>query len=159
MAVFRDDEHILRFIHNIDEFSNFNINKQEEGKQYQEDSQPINPISRGFTKLENIFDRQDGKKNNINQMKPGDYIEINIGLETNPKIIKIGKGTSEKERNALINLVKEYRDLFAFTYDELKGYREDVFQHTIPLKPEMQNVKPFRQKLRKINPKLAPIVK
>ena len=92
-------------------------------------------------------------------MKPGDYIEINTRSETNSKIIKIGKGTSEKERNALINLVKEYRDVFAFTYDELKAYREDVFQHTIPLKPEMQNVKPFRQKLRKINPKLAPIVK
>ena len=42
-------------------------------------------------------------------------------------MIKIGKGTSEKERNDLINLVKEYRDVFAFTYDELKAYREDVF--------------------------------
>ena len=49
-------------------------------------------------------------------------------------MIKIGKGTSEKERNNLVNLVKEYRDLFALTYDELKAYREDVFQHTIPLK-------------------------
>ena len=68
-------------------------------------------------------------------MKPGEYIEINIRMETEPKIIKIGKGTSEKERNNLINLVKEYRDVFAFTYDELKAYREDVFQHTIPLKP------------------------
>ena len=60
-------------------------------------------------------------------MKPGEYIEINIGTETKPRIIKIGKGTSEKERNNLINLVKEYRDVFAFTYDELKAYREDVF--------------------------------
>ena len=67
-------------------------------------------------------------------MKPGDYIEINIRMKTKPKNIKIGKGTSEKERNNLINLVKEYRDVFAFTYDELKAYREDVFQHTIPLK-------------------------
>ena len=49
--------------------------------------------------------------------------------------------------------------MFAFTYDELKAYREDVFQHTIPLKPECQKDKPFRQKLRQINPKLAPIVK
>ena len=82
-------------------------------------------------------------------MKPGDYIEINIGTETELKIIKIGKGTSEKERNSLINLVKEYRDVFSFTYDELKAYREDVFQHTIPLKPECQKVNPFRQNLGK----------
>ena len=89
-------------------------------------------------------------------MKPGDYIEINIGSDKNPKLIKIGKGTSEKERNDLINLVKEYRDVFAFSYDELKAYREDVFQHTIPLKQEVREVKPFRQKLRQVNPKLAP---
>ena len=37
-------------------------------------------------------------------MKPGDYIEINIGSYKNPKLIKIGKGTYEKERNDLINL-------------------------------------------------------
>ena len=92
-------------------------------------------------------------------MKPGDYIEVNIGTDQNPKLIKIGKGTSQKERNELINLVKEYRDVFAFTYDELKAYREDVFQHTIPLKPELKEIKPFRQRLRQINPKIAPIVK
>ena len=69
------------------------------------------------------------------------------------------KGTSEKERNDLVNLVKEYKDVFAFTYDELKDYREDVFQHTIPLKQEIKEVKHFRQKLRQINPNIAPIVK
>jgi hypothetical protein len=88
-------------------------------------------------------------------IKPGDYIEINIGTTEDPKMIKIGKGTSEKERKELINLVHEYRDVFAFTYDELKAYREDVIQHTIPLK---EDTKPFRQKLRQINPKLAPLV-
>ena len=74
-------------------------------------------------------------------------------------MIKNGKCTSEKERNDLVNLVKEYRDVFAFTYDELKSYREDVFQHTIPLKQDIKEVIPFRQKLRQINPKLAPIIK
>ena len=30
--VFKDDEQILRFIHNVDEFSNFRVNDQEENK-------------------------------------------------------------------------------------------------------------------------------
>ena len=85
-------------------------------------------------------------------------MEINIGTDKDPKLIKIGKGTSEKERNNLINLIKEYRDVLAFSYDELKSYREDVFQHTIPLTEEAKEIKPFRQKLRQINPTLAPIV-
>ena len=84
-------------------------------------------------------------------------MEINIGTNKDPKLIKIGKGTSEKERNSLSNLIKEYRVL-AFSYDELKAYWEDVFQHTIPLTEEAKEVKPFRQKLRRINPKLVPIV-
>ena len=87
-----------------------------------------------------------------------DYTKINIGTDKDPKLIKIGKGTSEKERNSLTNLIKKYRDLLAFSYNELKSYREDVFQHTIPLTEEAKEVKPFRQNLRRINPKLGPIV-
>ena len=49
--------------------------------------------------------------------------------------------------------------MFAFTYNELKAYREDVFQHTKPLKQEMKEVNPFQQKLRQKNPKLACILK
>jgi hypothetical protein len=56
-------------------------------------------------------------------VKLGSYIEINIGTEEVPRFIKIGKGTSETERKELISLVQEYRDVFAFTYDELKAYK------------------------------------
>ena len=56
-------------------------------------------------------------------------MEINIGTDKEPKLIKIGKGTSEKERNNLINLIKEYRDVLTFSYDELKSYQENLFQH------------------------------
>ena len=70
-------------------------------------------------------------------------------------MVKIGKKTPKEEREQIINFLREYRDVLAFTYDELKVYREDVIQHTIPLKEE---AKPFRQKLRKINPKLDPLV-
>ena len=70
-------------------------------------------------------------------------MEINIGTNKDPMLIKIGKGTSKKERNNLINLIKEYRDVLAFSYDELKAYRKDVFQHTIPLTEEAKGVKPF----------------
>ena len=83
-------------------------------------------------------------------------MEINIGIDKDPKLIKIGKGTSEKEMNELINLVKEYRDVFYFNYDEIKSYQKDVFQHTIPLKQEIKEVKTFHQKLRQTNPNLAP---
>ena len=87
--VFKDDEQILKFINSIDEFSNFKANEQEQGKECQKEGKQFdNPMPRGFVALENIFDRQDRRKNNINQMKPGDYIEVNIGSENEPKMIK-----------------------------------------------------------------------
>jgi hypothetical protein len=70
-------------------------------------------------------------------------------------MVKVGKITPIEERNEIIKLLKEYRDVLAFTYDELKVYREDVIQHVIPLKGDTN---PFRQKLRQINPKLDPLV-
>ena len=70
-------------------------------------------------------------------------MEINIGTDKDPKLLKIGKGTSKKERNNLINLIKEYRYVLSFSYDEIKSYQEYVFQHTIPLTKEAKEVKPF----------------
>ena len=58
----------------------------------------------------------------------------------------------EKERNEILDLIREFKDTFAWNYDELKAYRGDVIQHAIPL---TEGAKPFRQKLRHINPKLA----
>jgi ribonuclease HI len=135
--VFREDEQILRFIHNVQEFSGFNVSYKEEGKYYIEEENPIkNLVPRGITTLENIFDKHDMHKKKKEVIKPSSYIEINIGTEEVPRFIKIEKGTSKKERKELISLVQEYRDVFAFTYDELKAYKEDVFQHTIPLKED-----------------------
>ena len=114
----------------------------------------MNRIQKNVVEWESTFDRQDRYKKK-ETIKLEDFIEINIGTDKEPRNIKIGKCTSKKERKDLTELVKEYRDIFAFTYDELKAYRDDVFQHKIPLRPE---AKPFRQKLRRINPKLAPMV-
>jgi hypothetical protein len=53
-------------------------------------------------------------------------LEVNIGSDIEPRMVKVGKSTPIEERNEIINLLKEYRDVLAFTYDELKVYREDV---------------------------------
>lgn len=61
--------------------------------------------------LEQHFDRHDATKlREENKMDPGEYLVINIGTPANPKIVKIGKGTSVEERKKLTNLLPEYRD-------------------------------------------------
>ena len=46
--------------------------------------------------------------------------------------------------------------MLAWEYKDLKSYDTSVIQHKIPLK---ENQKPFKQKLRRINPLLLPLVK
>ena len=54
-----------------------------------------------------------------------------------------------------VDLFKEFQDVFAWSYEDLKSYETTVISHTIPLKP---NQKPFKQKLRRINPALLPLI-
>ena len=64
-------------------------------------------------------------------------------------MVKILKSISAEQRNRYIKLWKEYVDVFAWSYEDLKTYDTNIIQHKVPLKP---NVKPFRQKLRRIIP-------
>ena len=51
--------------------------------------------------------------------------------------------------------MKEFVDIFCWSYEDLRTYDTNIIQHKVPLKP---NVKPFRQKLRRINPSLFPVI-
>ena len=69
--------------------------------------------------------------------------------------MKISKALTTEQRNSYIKFLKEYVDVFSWSYEDLKTYDTSIIQHKVPLKP---NVKPFRQKLRRINPALFPII-
>ena len=51
--------------------------------------------------------------------------------------------------------MKEFKDIFACSYEDLNFFDTEVIQHNIPLK---EGVKPFQQKLRQINPMLYPVI-
>jgi hypothetical protein len=52
-----------------------------------------------------------------------DCIEKNIGSVESPKLIRIGKNTSADERKEIENLIREHRDVVAWTYGDLKVYK------------------------------------
>jgi hypothetical protein len=62
---------------------------------------------------------------------------------------------SREQRAEYAELLKEFADVFSWTYEDLRTYDTSVIEHKIPLKEE---AKPFRQKLRQINPMLLPIM-
>jgi hypothetical protein len=113
------------------------------------------PLPKGIVLLERLFDRNDMYKGKSSSKIDDEVIEFNIGTKKTPKMIKFGKGTTPDEREKLIALIREFKDVFAWSYEDPKAYREDVIQHTIPLK---EVTKPFRQKLGQMNQKFAPQV-
>jgi hypothetical protein len=69
--------------------------------------------------------------------------------------VNLGKMISKEERKAYLKLFRQYQDVFAWSYKDLKMYDTCIIQHTIPLKPE---IKPFQQKLWKYHPSLEPLM-
>ena len=51
--------------------------------------------------------------------------------------------------------MKEFSNVFAWNCDDFKVYDTNIIHHTIPIK---EDEKPFRQKLRRINPLLLPLI-
>jgi hypothetical protein len=108
--------------------------------------------------LENLFDPRERFKGSTNT-KIGSlcpiYETINIGTPKTPKNTNLGKTVSKEERKAYLKLFREYQDVFAWSYRELKTYDTRIILHTIPLK---SGVKPFQQKLMKYHPSLEPVM-
>ena len=46
-------------------------------------------------------------------------------------------------------MLREYSDIFAWSYQDMSGLSTDIVVHRVPLKPECN---PVRQKLRKMKP-------
>ena len=81
-------------------------------------------------------------------------MDYNIGTLEHPRMVKISKALTTEQRNRYIKLLKEYVDVFSWSYEYLKTSNIGIIQHKVPLK---LNVKPFRQKLR-INPALFLVI-
>jgi len=124
-----------------------------------EDSEIINLkdnfMPKGLTPLEDLFHLNDVPRKLKMEPLKSDKEECNIGSDEDPKLIKLSKSLPPNEKVKYIELLKEFQDVFAWSYEDLKSYDTNIIQHTIPLK---ENQKPFRQKLRRINPILFPSI-
>ena len=114
-----------------------------------------NYIPKGIITLEKLFDQNDVAKDPKVQLARNDIEDQNIGTEDSPIIVKLSRNFPVIEKEKYIHLVKNYTDVFAWRYEYLKVYDTSIIQHTIPIIP---GEKPFRQKLRRINRMLLPLI-
>ena len=81
---------------------------------------------------------------------------IDFGVPDQPKEIRIGSSLSHDERSRLIDLLRSYLDVFAWSYEDMPGLDPTVVQHHLPILPHARLVK---QKLRRLHPRWSLQVK
>ena len=59
---------------------------------------------------------------------------MNIITTQDPKLINLGVTFSKEETLQYINPCKDFYDVFVWSYDDLKEYDKEIFQHVIPSK-------------------------
>jgi hypothetical protein len=116
---------------------------------------PSNHIPKGLVPLERLFDGNDVAVKLKGLTENVDVAECNIGTEEDPKFFKLSSSLSREKRAEYTELLKEFADVFSWTYEDLRTYDTSIIEHKIPLKEE---AKPFRKRLRQINPMLLPIM-
>ena len=97
-----------------------------------------NVIPRGLVTLENLFDKEDKRKEKVEDTKSFNslgYEKENIGSEEIPKMVLIGKDLTSKEKEEFMKLLKAYQNVFAWGYEDLKEFMNGKFKHQISLKP------------------------
>ena len=81
---------------------------------------------------------------------------VNLGSEDCVREVKIGALLEESVKKGLIELLREYVDVFAWSYEDMPGLDTDIVQHFLPLKP---GCVPVKQKLRRTHPDMAVKIK
>ncbi|KAI5415991.1 hypothetical protein KIW84_041145 [Lathyrus oleraceus] len=77
---------------------------------------------------------------------------INLGTEEDKKEVKVGTTLEASIKERLINLLQEYANVFAWSYQDMPGLDTDIVVHKLPLQPDCP---PVKQKLRRARPDMA----
>ena len=81
---------------------------------------------------------------------------IDFGTPDQPREIRIDSSLSLDEKSRLIDLLKSYLDVFAWSYEDMSGLDPTIVQHHLPILPHAWLVK---QKLRRVHPRWSLQVK
>ena len=82
--------------------------------------------------------------------------EINIGNGDKPSPTFISKSWSKEFKDEMIELLRGYKDCFAWDYSEMPGLSRSIVEHRLPIKP---GYRPYQQPPHKVDPKIHNAVK
>ena len=77
---------------------------------------------------------------------------INLGSSEDIKEMKISLHINQEIREAITQLLFEYKDVFAWSYDDMPSLSVDLAVHKLPVHPDFP---PVQQKRRKFKPDVS----
>jgi len=92
-------------------------------------SELVNSIPKYVVRLEKIYDLHDKFRGVVNCKTNSSsllYETVNLGTQDNPQNINLGKGCSKQEKSSFIKLFKEFKDIFSWTYGNLKKFDPNI---------------------------------
>jgi len=105
-----------------------------------------------LTPLESSFSTNDASKTTFShenlKRKIAETIPVNIGSNKDKKKLYILETCTEQEKERFIALFQEFKDVFVWSYADLKGFDPGIVQHAIPIK---ENLSPVRKRQRPMN--------
>jgi hypothetical protein len=99
----------------------------------------LNPLESSFS-LSDVGNKEKNKEEE-SKRKVCENISLNIGTPMSPKNVKIGAQCSEEEKLKFTKLLGEFQDVFAWSYEDIRGFDPTIIQHAIPIKEGIKLVR------------------
>ena len=74
--------------------------------------------------------------------------EVDIGSRDRPRPTYVSAKLDPEYKRELVDLLKEFKDCFAWEYYEMLGLDRSIVEHRLPIKP---GYRPFKQAPRRFN--------
>ena len=81
---------------------------------------------------------------------------INLGTEEDRKEVKVGANLEPSVKERLVQLLNEYVEIFAWSYEDMSGLDTDIVVHRLPTR---EDYPPIKQKVRRMRPDMSEKIK
>ena len=82
--------------------------------------------------------------------------EVDIGSGDRPRPTYVSAKLDPEYKRELVDLLKEFKDYFAWEYYEMPGLDRSIVEHRLSIKPRYR---PFKQNPRRFNPNVLDDIK
>ena len=65
---------------------------------------------------------------------------INLGTKNEKKQVKIGSSLDSLAKKEIIDLLKEYADIFTWSYQDMPSLSIEIVEHQLPMRPECKPI-------------------